>query len=303
MSPILNEVALLFKTILLNTKIAPREIGMTEYNASVISPRHSLSRVGSPTPSDNDVAIQIDRILASRWFSRSERLCRFIRFSANHVLSRGADRLKEYLVGVEVFDRGPAYDPRIDPIVRVEARRLRAKLKAYYASAGRDDQLRIEFPKGSYSPIFRLRPSQQIKWKPAVNAAISVSPFMNFTNSTSNESFCEGLTEELIHQLAQNPGLKVVVDHRASQRPDDGKNLRLPAGVTKWNLRGSIRGAPKEFRIIVQLIETASGAYIWSETYEPTIGDILSVQEDIAKAVVARFRLTLELPRIATKAG
>ena len=252
---------------------------MTEYNASVILSRYSLSRGESAMPSDNDVAIQIDRILASRWFSRSERLCRFIRFSANHALSRGADRLKEYLVGVEVFDRGPAYDPRIDPIVRVEARRLRAKLKAYYASAGRDDQLRIEFPKGSYSPVFRLRPSRQIKLKPAADAAIAVSPFMNFTNSTSNESFCEGLTEELIHHLAQVPGLQVVVDHRAS----------------KWNLHGSIRSAQGDLRIIVQLIETSSGAYIWSETYERAIGNTLSVQEDIAEAVVARFRLTLEL--------
>ena len=88
----------------------------------------------APVISDNDVAVQIDRILASRWFSRSERLCRFVRFSATHALSHGADRLKEYLVGVEVFDRGPSYDPRIDPIVRVEARRLRAKLRAYLHS-------------------------------------------------------------------------------------------------------------------------------------------------------------------------
>jgi TolB-like protein len=275
---------------------------MTEYNASVTLARHSLSRGESPMPSDNDVAIQVDRILESRWFSRSERLCRFIRFSANHALSRRADRLKEYLVGVEVFDRGPAYDPRIDPIVRVEARRLRAKLKAYYASAGRDDQLRIEFPKGSYSPVFRLRPSRQIKLKPAANAAIAVSPFINFTNSTSNESFCEGLTEELIHQLAQDPDLKVIVDHRASPGVDNGKNLRFPPGVAKWNLRGSIRGAQGDLRIIVQLLEAASGACIWSETYKPAIGNILSVQEDIAKAVVARFQLTLELSQIATTA-
>ena len=268
---------------------------MTEYNTPGILSRR--------LPSDNDVAIQIDRILASRWFARSERLCRFIRYSANYVLSGGADRLKEYLVGVEVFDRGPAYDPRIDPIVRVEARRLRAKLKAYYASAGRDDQLRIEFPKGSYSPVFRVRSSRQIQLKPAADAAIAVSPFDNFTNSASNEFFREGLTEELIHHLAQVPGLQVVVDHRASLGVEYGKRPRFPRGVTKWNLRGSIRGAPENLRILVQLIEASSGAYIWSETYEPAIADILSVQEDIAQAVVARFQSTLELSRIAAKAG
>ena len=251
---------------------------------------------GTTTPTDNDVALQVQRILTSHFFSKSERLCRFVRFATNHALSRNGQRLKEYLVGVEVFDRGPAYDPRIDPIVRVEARRLRAKLKAYYASAGRDDQLRIEYPKGSYSPVFRLRPSRQIKLKPAADAAIVVSPFMNFTNSRSIESFSEGLTEDLIHHMAQVPGLRVVVDHRASPGVGYGENLHLPRGVTKWNLRGSIRGAQGNLRIIVQLIENASGAYIWSETYEPAIGDILSVQEDIAEAVVARFQSTLELP-------
>ena len=267
---------------------------MTEYNAPVISARPLLSRDGAPMPSDNDVAVQIDRILASRWFARSERLCRFVRFAAKHARSGGADRLKEYLVGVEVFDRGPEYDPRIDPIVRVEARRLRAKLKAYYASAGRDDQLRIEFPKGTYSPVFRFRPSRQIKSNSATDTAIAVLPFENLTNSAPTESFGEGLTEELIHHLAQVPGLQVAVYH------DDGPRHR---GAAKWNLRGSIRDARGSLRIIVQLIETSSGAYIWSETYEPAIGDILSAQESIASAIVSRFRLTLELSRIAAKAS
>ena len=244
-------------------------------------------------PSDKDVAIQIEKILASRQFSRSERLCRFVRFAANHALSHGAERLKEYLVGVEVFDRGPAYDPRVDPIVRVEARRLRAKLKAYYASAGREDQLRIEFPKGTYTPVFRFLTPQRIKLKPATDAAIAVLPFENLTNSTPNKSFGEGLTEELIHQFAQVPGLQVVVDH--------GKNLRH--AVTQWNLRGSIRDAAGGLRIIVQLIETSSGAYIWSETYQPAVGDVLSAQENIARAAVARFKLTLEPSRIAAKAS
>ena len=247
----------------------------------------------APVISDNDVALQSDRILASRWFSRSERLCRFVRFSANHALSHGADRLKEYLVGVEVFDRGPSYDPRIDPIVRVEARRLRAKLRAYYSSTGRDDQLRIEFPKGTYSPVFRFRRSQGIKLKSATDAAIAVLPFENLTTSAPNESFGGGLTEELIHHLAQVPGLQVVADQGVPRR----------RGVTKWNLRGSIRDAHGSLRIIVQLIENSSGSYIWSETYQPAVADILSAQESIAGAIVARFQSTLELSRIATKAS
>ena len=258
-----------------------------------VSQEPSLNRGGASAPSEHDVVAQVDRILGSRFFARSERLCRFIRYATNHALARGANRLKEYLVGVEVFDRGPAYDPRIDPIVRVEARRLRAKLKAYYASAGRDDRLRIEFPKGSYSPVFRFRASRQIKANSASDTAITVLPFENFTNSAPTQSFGEGLAEELVHHLAQVPGLQVVGD-------SGGPRHR---GAAKWNLRGSIRDAEGSLRIIVQLIETSSGAYVWSETYKPAVADVLSAQESIARAIVARFQATLELSRIATKAS
>ena len=274
---------------------------MPEYNALAVSPERSLDPGGPFMPSDDDVAIQIDRILASRLFSRSERLCRFVRFAANHARSHGADRLKEYLVGVEVFDRGPAYDPRIDPIVRVEARRLRAKLRAYYASTGRNDRLRVEFPRGTYNPVFRFRSSQRIRFKPSAPAAIAVLPFESLTNSTPNESFGEGLIEELIHHLAQVPGLQTVVRHGGSRSVCHDKNLR--GGVTKWNLRGSIRDAHGTLRIIVQLIEASSGVYMWSETYEPDIGDVLLSQEGIARAVVAKVRVTLETENINAKAS
>jgi hypothetical protein len=89
----------------------------------------------SARPSPEQVRGQVDKILASRWFARSERLCRFLRFCVELTLDEKSDQLKEQLVGVEVFDRKGDYDPRTDPIVRVEARRLRSKLKEYYTSS------------------------------------------------------------------------------------------------------------------------------------------------------------------------
>ena len=110
----------------------------------------------SARPSPDQVRGQVDKILASRWFARSERLCRFLRFCVELTLHEKSDQLKEQLVGVEVFDRKGDYDPRTDPIVRVEARRLRSKLKEYYTSSGRPDCLLIELPKGAYVPSFRM---------------------------------------------------------------------------------------------------------------------------------------------------
>src|SRR5689334_8380560 len=83
------------------------------------------------------IRAQVEKILTSSVFSRSHRLSRFLRFAVEQVLEGRGEELKEQLVGVEVFDRKSDYDPRVDPIVRVEARRLREKLKIYYASTGR----------------------------------------------------------------------------------------------------------------------------------------------------------------------
>src|SRR5204863_6822573 len=66
--------------------------------------------------------------------------------------------VKESVIGVEVFGRSPGYDPRIEPIVRIEARRLREKLQAYYEKQGSQDPVVIQLPKGGYVPTFDMRP-------------------------------------------------------------------------------------------------------------------------------------------------
>jgi len=97
----------------------------------------------------------VDRILSSREFLNSERMRRFLRFTVEQAIQGEGGCLKECLIGMQVFDRRPDYNPRIDPIVRVEARRLRSKLEKYYGSEGRLDPVRIEYPKGGYAPVFR----------------------------------------------------------------------------------------------------------------------------------------------------
>src|SRR6059036_3888906 len=109
------------------------------------------------TPSAEAVHAQLDRILASNGFARSERLSRFLRFAVEKKLRGEGEQLKEYLLGVEVFDRDASYDPRLDPIVRVEAARLRAKIRDYYRTEGENDLVRIGFGKGSYAPILETR--------------------------------------------------------------------------------------------------------------------------------------------------
>src|SRR5262245_37867958 len=102
-----------------------------------------------------EIHVEADRILASRSFARSERLRRFLQFVVDSALEGKQEHLKEYVLGVEVYQKTPDFDPRLDSTVRVEASRLRAKLREYYEAEGRDDPVRIELPKGAYAPLFR----------------------------------------------------------------------------------------------------------------------------------------------------
>jgi hypothetical protein len=109
--------------------------------------------LGDPVPVVQ-IEAHLHSILASPQFSKSDRMCRFLRFVVEHALRGSVDPLKEYSIGVAVFDKDPSFDPRIDNNVRTEARRLRAKLEEYYATIGQSDPVRIELPKGSYTPSF-----------------------------------------------------------------------------------------------------------------------------------------------------
>ncbi len=85
----------------------------------------------------------------------SNRLKAFLTCIVNAKLEGQADKLKEFTLGVEVFDKDETFDPNTDSIVRVEASRLRSKLREYYGAEGKDDPVRIDVPKGHYVPVFR----------------------------------------------------------------------------------------------------------------------------------------------------
>ncbi len=108
-------------------------------------------------PSETAVRAQLERILASEAFASAGRHSRLLRYVVDRTLAGEGDQLKEYVLGTEVFDRQDSYDPRLDSIVRVEARRLRTRLDDYYRAAGASDPLVISIPRGSYAPIFLTR--------------------------------------------------------------------------------------------------------------------------------------------------
>jgi hypothetical protein len=106
---------------------------------------------------DEAVAAELERLLSSSVFRTSERLSRFLKFVVAQHLAGNAGQIKESVLAVEIFDRQPSYDSRVDSLVRVEARRVREKLEKYYADEGRDDPVIVTLPKGAYVPAFSVR--------------------------------------------------------------------------------------------------------------------------------------------------
>src|ERR1700736_450215 len=141
---------------------------------------------------------QLARVVNSPGFVLSVRLCRFLTHIVNRTIDGDIDSLKEFSIAVEVFDRTSEYDPNIDAIVRVEARRLRAKLKEYYEGLGRNDAVLIGLRPGSYVPIFRwLDPqlqneTQEIGATIRTGAAsVAVLPFVNMSPDPEQDYFCD----------------------------------------------------------------------------------------------------------------
>ena len=105
----------------------------------------------------DEVRSQMERILANRRFAASERSASFLRYVVDRTLAGDSAAIKEVVIAVEIYGRSADYDPKIDSVVRVEASRMRAKLKGYYDEEGSLDPILISIPKGAYVPIFEVR--------------------------------------------------------------------------------------------------------------------------------------------------
>jgi serine/threonine-protein kinase len=244
----------------------------------------SRDSAAAVTPaSDTPVRKQLDRILASTTFKQVDRLKRFLSFIVLESIGGRGTELKEYVIGVHVFDKEPSFDPRTDPIVRVQARRLRAKLVRYYQEEGPSDELIIDLPKGGYAPAFKYRQTSSVA-KRSITAALvsrntlSVLPFQNHGGGEELDRFCLGVREEIIHHLARFPHLRILALEEAANKSD-----------AAMIVSGSVRASGTRLRIAAQLVDTGSRCYLWSESIDADTADLLGAQERVARAITQRL--------------
>jgi adenylate cyclase len=125
---------------------------MVDIDRTTSSPR------GDPNADETRAALA--RILDSKPFRAAERSKSFLRFVVEETLAGRREHLKGYAIGVAVFGRPPSFDAQSDPLVRVEAGRLRRRLAEYYSDEGAAEPLRIELPRGRYAPSISGPPAE-----------------------------------------------------------------------------------------------------------------------------------------------
>jgi adenylate cyclase len=243
----------------------------------------------------------LEKVLVSAEMCRSKKLCQFLRFTVEEVLRGHGSELKEYAIAVGVFKRSREFDPGADPIVRVQARRLRSKLGQYYQTEGRDDVIQIEYPVGGYSPIFTRRTPREAS-RPVIPAVkdrelasarrLAVLPFID-EGPEDSQAFADGLTDELIHALFGLPGIRMVARASCFQfkgKSEDIRRIGEWLGVSAL-VCGSVRKEGSRLRILVQLVDAETGLNLWSAGYEREVQGILATQENISREVARTLQL------------
>ncbi len=258
--------------------------------------RHTPRRPPAPRPeaaSDESLAQarheQLARILRSETFQHADRLKHFLTFVVTEAISGRQTDLKEYVIGVQVFRKEETFDPRTDPIVRVQARRLRAKLVQYYREEGRTDPITIELPKGGYAAVFKPR-ERPVLLKRSIGTVfvtrntIRVLALADRSASRDLGYFCDAVRDEIVHRLTQLPALRVLT----AEGPDGHEDKDDPARSAAVILGGSVRPSGDRLRVTVHLIDSASGVYVWSESVDVDRTDAFSAQDGVAEAVIRR---------------
>ena len=122
---------------------------------------------------------ELKRILESKYFAKAPKRRRFLEFTSEQVLLGEEDKLNEYLIGVEVYQRGADFDPQQDPIVRVQAHEIRRLLRNYYDDEGKNSMVRVELHPGQYGPLFKrveIESQEPAVSSPQATPSLSVRP-------------------------------------------------------------------------------------------------------------------------------
>ena len=239
---------------------------------------------------------QLHRILSSPEFDATARQKKFLRFVTQMFLEGRAGEIKGYTVATEVFGRKTDFDPSTDPIVSIEARRLRRNLEHYYLTAGRRDRVQITIPKGSYVPSFLFQTgadssSSSPEIEPNNNERVDpwpsvlIRPFRNFSEGTGPNYMAEGCVTELAIELSRYQDIRVFM------KPSDPAVQSMEEPPARFSIEGSVRYKPHNLNVAVQLFDQKTHRQVWGDVYECDMktNDLIAFQRETSQIIAAKI--------------
>jgi len=239
---------------------------------------------------------QLQRILSSPEFDATDRQKKFLCYVTQMFLEGRAGEIKGYTVATDVFGRKTDFDPSTDPIVSVEARRLRRALEHYYLKAGRRDSVRITIPKGSYVPSFFFQTaadssSSSPETEPNNNGPVDrwpsvlIRPFQNLSEVTGPNYVAEGCMTELAIELSRYQDIRVLM------KPSDPGGQSIEEPTARFSIDGSVSYGAHKLNVTVQLFDRKTHRQVWGDVYECDLKatELVAFQRETAQIVAAKI--------------
>lgn len=261
-------------------------------------------------PDKSAVISQLERILSSTLFRKSNALTNFLRYVVTETIEERVNEIKEYSIAVNAFGKPPDFKPQYDGVIRIHAGRLRRNLSEYYSKEGKDDSLIISLKPGSYVPKFTAKDSldavpEGVNLSGTEEATLPVTvgyvpvnrlavlPFKNLSGLAENDFLVDGFCEQLSSDLAQFPEIAVISYFSTAKFRGEKIDIRTAGKELSAShfMTGSIFRDKKHLRISMQLVNAITGAQMWTQTYDRAIHSnyLYDVFDDVIKQVVPKL--------------
>jgi adenylate cyclase len=244
-----------------------------------------------------EIEQQLQRILDSPEFHAAKQQRKFFQFVVKETLAGRAQEIKGYTIATCVFGRSDDFDQNSDPIVSVQANRLRRALERYYLVAGKEDPILIDIPKGAYVPKFCEQASVISDTTTVLESKIPVEsfkgawpivlirPFQNLTGDPAMNHWAVGLATELATEITRYQEIRVLI-----QGPE-GVGRRASDSVARFVVDGNVQKDMSGIKVAVYLVDTSTNIKIWGESHQSELeaAQLFSFQEEVAKAIAGKI--------------
>ncbi len=258
---------------------------------------HSISPIKPAAgPSREAIEKQMLRIQASSDFHATDQQREFFQFVVLETFAGRSHEIKGYTVATHVFGRKADFDPTYDPIVSIQANKLRRALERYYLTAGKHDSVRIDIPKGAYVPTFHEQTGIETKDSTPVSGksaqkrfegswpTVLVRPFQNLTGDPGMNYLGIGLATELAVEVARFQEIRVFLCGL------EGHESMPSEGGARFTLDGNIRKDRTGIKVAVHLTDTTTNRQIWGDMHLSALeaAQLISFQEEVAGVIAAK---------------